>query len=79
MTEEKLTEIKSHAQPYDRTCFDVRRAFEDRGALIAEVDNLRALLGEVLGGDWTNATYALELPSRLAESGWFSRARAALI
>lgn len=49
-------------------------------AFKAEADNLRALIREVVGADrdWTDAAYALELPSRLAESGWFKRARAAL-
>lgn len=44
----------------------------------AEIEKLRDLIGEVGSGDWTDAAYALELPSRLAESGWFKRARAAL-
>lgn len=50
MTEEKLAEIKSHVQPFDRTCFDVRRAFEDRDALIAEVERLRGWLQTIAGG-----------------------------
>lgn len=44
----------------------------------AEIARLRALIAEVGAGDFTDAAYALELPSRLAESGWFKRARAAL-
>lgn len=44
----------------------------------AEIERLRALVTEVLAGDWTDALYAAELPSRLAESEWFKRARAAL-
>lgn len=46
--------------------------------LSEEVDRLRALIGEVGSGDWTDAAYAAALPSRLAETGWFNRARAAL-
>lgn len=38
----------------------------------------RSLVQEVIAGDNTDAAYAAELPSRLAESGWFKRARAAL-
>jgi hypothetical protein len=38
----------------------------------------RELVHEVISGDFTDAAYAAELPSRLAESGWFKRARAAL-
>jgi len=43
-------------------------------------DGLTELIAEVVGPDgaYTDAAYAAELPSRLAESGWFKRARAAL-
>lgn len=49
----------------------------------AEIENLRALLGEVIGDDNTyvgleGAKRGLELFSRLAQSGWFKRASAAL-
>lgn len=44
MTEAEFARIKSHVQQWDSTCFDVRRAFEDRDALIAEVERLRAML-----------------------------------
>lgn len=46
----------------------------------ARPDELQNLIFEVLGDtrDWTDPAYALELSSRLAESGWFKRARAAL-
>lgn len=43
-----------------------------------EIEKLRAVIEEVGSGDWTDAAYALELPSCLAESGWFKRARAAV-
>lgn len=54
--------------------------YDDMRAAKVEIERLRALISEVVGDerDWTDAAYALELPSRLAESGWFNRARAAL-
>lgn len=44
----------------------------------SEIARLRALIREVGSGDWTDAAYAAELPFRLAETGWFKRANAAL-
>lgn len=47
MTEEKLAEIKSHVQQWDRTCLDVRRAFEDRDTLIVEAERMRTALDRI--------------------------------
>lgn len=57
---------------------DYNAAHRKLGEATAEIERLRGLVREVVSGDWTNAVYAAELPSRLAESGWFKRARAAL-
>lgn len=64
---------KSFAQ---KTLESKGRAYDgDTRALERENAALRALVREVVDGDWTDAAYAAELPSRLAESGWFARAR----
>lgn len=45
----------------------------------SEIARLRAMLAEVVEGDWTDAAYAIPLASRLAETGWFKRVREVLV
>lgn len=72
----ELSEARGGATIYDEVTGVRLGSLYDLAA--TEIEKLRALIGEVGSGDWTDAAYALELPSRLAESGWFKRASAAL-